>query len=47
MDLKMMPEFLNQETAQAFKKACEQTPFEAKLKRGLYLLKNGHYWEGI
>lgn len=48
-------EFKNIETQDAFIQAVkaeiqEQTQAEitqAKLKRGLYLLKHGHYWEGI
>lgn len=40
-------EFKNVETETAFKVACQPTPEMIKLKRGLYLLRNGHYWEGI
>jgi hypothetical protein len=40
-------EFVNLETQTAFLKALEPSQEQLKLKRGLYLLKNGHYWEGI
>lgn len=48
-------EFKNIETLEAFKpiiQEIEQSKLKAiedtkKLKRGLFLLKHGHYWEGI
>ena len=51
----MIPEFLTTETEKAFLEALKnereeltkQEIEQAKLKRGLYLLKHGHYWEGI
>jgi hypothetical protein len=43
----MMIEFKNKQTEQAFKAACQPTQEQLKLKRGLFLLKNALYWEGI
>lgn len=43
----MMIEFKNPETEQVFLKALEPTPEQIKLRRGLYLLKHAHVWEGI
>lgn len=48
-------EFKNIETLETFKPILEEIELEQqkkateqqKLKRGLYLLKRGHYWEGI
>ena len=45
----MMIEFKNEQTEQAFKKACQPIPteFELKCMRGAYLIKHAHYWEGV
>jgi hypothetical protein len=40
-------EFKNVETERTIKAMIAPTIEQQKLKRGLYLLKNGHYWEGI